>query len=177
MESRVVHDGNEELIIFKAICYFQSEREEIPSQPTNAPPSYTSTAAVDGGWRGAYQHDFVCSSKASPQGNRAQEQGISTAFFLRSRRSNPRLLDQIPRLNCSCIRRFNCDIYESMANIMSRRAAQMCKHMNFNALCGVRRTPAPAPGSTICNALARNTKDHSFNNWKYNAFFLAYIHP
>ena len=49
MESRVVHDGNEELIIFKAICYFQSEREEIPSQPTNAPPSYTSTAAVDGG--------------------------------------------------------------------------------------------------------------------------------
>ena len=117
MESRVVHDGNEELIIFKAICYFQSEREEIPSQPTNAPPSYTSTAAVDGGWRGAYQHDFVCSSKASPQGNRAQEQGISTAFFLRSRRSNPRLLDQIPRLNCSCIRRFNCDIYESMANI------------------------------------------------------------
>ena len=80
------------------------------------------------------QRNCAC-SKASPQGNRAQEQGISTAFFLRrSRRSNPRLLDQIRRLNCSCIRRFNCDIYESIANIT------MCKHMNFNlALAGSRQ--------------------------------------
>ena len=55
--------------------------------------------------------------KASPQGNRAQEQGISTAFFHRSPWGNPQLLDQIRRLNCSCIRRFNCDIYESTVNI------------------------------------------------------------
>ena len=53
---------------------------------------------------------------------------VLLSSFGRSRQgSNPRLLDQIRRLNCSCIRRFNCDIYESIANIIA-----MCKHMNFN---------------------------------------------
>ena len=43
-----------------------------------------------------------------------RNRGISTAFPSCVLFGNPRLLDQIPGLNC--IRRFNCDIYEFRAN-------------------------------------------------------------